>query len=777
MLSISLLPPVMVCGDVDRCVTMSSLGSIKVMIVRFLAGQPVRLYAAFTLTRLSLRRVVYHCVYLSPLATGVYDIERSDLGGNIGVLGNVTTDIESCGTSDQIVFLIIYFTGGHLTTTTTSVDNVGSPGESYTPLCSLLNPVSRWGDHMVAAITDFWCRLHTRMPEPPSCGLPLHIHVSTRNRGSKPVRIWKGLILRGLILEGILVFLVTLPLISGVVGHQINHYGFWCRLHTCTLEPSPCGLPLHIHVSTRNEGSKPVGNTKGSDIERFDLGGNIGVLGGHLTTTTTSIDNVGSLGESYTPLWSDIERFDLGENIGVLGNVTTDIGSYGSSDQGDHMVAAITGFWCHLHTRMPDPPLCGLPLHIHVSTRNRGSKPVGIWKGLILRGLILEGILAFLPHGCSHYGFWCRLHTRTPEPSPCGFPLHIHVSTRNGGSKPVGNTEGSDIERSDLGGNICVLGNVTTDIRSCGTSSQIVFFTLYFTVGHLTTTTTSIDNVGSDIERFDLGGNIDVLGNVTTDFGSCGTSDQDASFRKCDWKITDFLCNMVTEAMMNFSCFHCFRRRSLRNHVSSRGGHIVAAITGFWCRLHTHTPEPSPCGLPLYIHVSTRNGGSKPVGNTEGSDIERSDLGGNIDVLGNVTTDIGSCGTSEQVVFLIIYFTSGHLTTTTTSIDNVGSPGNLIRRYVGDLLLRSFDHNTTSIDNVGSPGGIFLGWSCIKRWRHRSNLVDDNSCTRSSTFNCSARDTWAKIVVTDNRRSKCHVYPSYSYRRCNFHSFLNSGFT
>ncbi|GJR69261.1 hypothetical protein Tco_0015326 [Tanacetum coccineum] len=142
------------------------------------------------------------------------------------------------------------------------------------------------------------------------------------------------------------------------------------------------------------------------------------------------------------------------------------------------------------------------------------------------------------------------------------------------------------------------------------------------------------------------------------------------------------------------------QERSLLNLVSWRGSHMIVAITGFWCRLHTHTPEPPSCGLPLHIYVSTRNEGSKRVGNTEGSDIERSDLGGNIGVLGNVTTDIGSCGTLDQVVFLILFFHR-----------------------------RSFDHNTTSVENVGSPGASSSAG-------HASNddvIVDDGSGTRSST--------------------------------------------
>ncbi|GKF33422.1 hypothetical protein Tco_0106622, partial [Tanacetum coccineum] len=159
-------------------------------------------------------------------------------------------------------------------------------------------------------------------------------------------------------------------------------------------------------------------------------------------------------------------------------------------------------------------------------------------------------------------GFWCRLHTHTPKPPLCGLPLHIHVSTRNGGSKPVGNTKGSNIERSDLRGNIGLLGNVTSDIRYYETSDQVVFLILYFTGGHLTTTATSIDNVGSPEESY--------------------------------------------------------IPRSLLNPVSWRDGHMVPAITGFGCRLHSCTPEPSSCGLPLHIHVSTRNGGSKPVGIRKG---------------------------------------------------------------------------------------------------------------------------------------------------------------
>ncbi|GJQ97567.1 hypothetical protein Tco_0008706 [Tanacetum coccineum] len=176
-----------------------------------------------------------------------------------------------------------------------------------------------------------------------------------------------------------------------------------------------------------------------------------------------------------------------------------------------------------------------------------------------------------------------------------------------------------DIETSDLGGNIGVLGNVTTDIASCGTSDQVVFLILYFTGGHLTTTTTSIDNVGSPEESY-----TPLCWRPLIVYYRMLLSDNATR------KLLVFLCNMVTEAMMNFSCVHCFRRRSLLNPVSWRGGHMVAAITGFWCRLHTHTPEPPSRGLPLHIHVSTRNGGSKLVGNTEGSDIERSDLGGNL---------------------------------------------------------------------------------------------------------------------------------------------------
>ncbi|GJV53439.1 hypothetical protein Tco_1449180 [Tanacetum coccineum] len=927
------------------------------------------------------------------------DIKKSDLGGNIvvlgnvttdmwscgtsnqvvflildiGVLGNVTTDIGSCETSDQVVFLIIYFTGGHLTTTITSIDNVGSPGESYTPLClrplivyyrmlhsenmtgKLLIFLCNTGGHMVAAITGFWCRLYTSTPEPPSCGLPLHIHVSTRNGYSKPVEntkgsdiersdlggnigvisgvvrhqiklffdyvfhrmllsenatgkllifyvIWaatwlqplwvfgaaftlvilslhreiyhciymfsfatgvvsrwgiqKGLIQRGLIFEGILVLLVMLPLISGVVGHHIKL--FFIPYFTC----------------------------------------------GHLTTTTTSFDNVGSPGESYAPLcWRPLivyYRMLLSENATGKLLIFYVI---------CHMVAAITGFWCRLHTHTPKPPSCGLPFHIHVSTRNGGSKParntegsdiersdlgrnIGVLGNVttdigscetsdqdasfrkrdgkitdFLCNMVTEAMMNF---SCVHCfwrrsllnliswrgghmvatitGFWCRLHTHTPEPSLCGLPLHIHVSPRNGGSKPVGNKEGSDIERSDLGRNIGLLGNVTTDIGSYETSDQVVFLIMYFTGGHLTTITTSIDNVaspnesymsrnggskpmgntkgfdierfdlggnigvlgghlttittsidnvgspgesytplcwrphivyyrmlllenvtgkiidffyviwgsnpvgntkGSDIKRSDLGGNIRVLGNVTTNIGSCGTSDQvDASFRKHDWKITNFLCNMVTEAMMNFSRVHCFRRRSLLNLVSWRGGHMVAAITGFWCCLHTRTPEPLSCDLPLHIHVSTRNGDGKPVGNTKGSHIEQSDLGRNIDALGNVTTDIGSCGTSDQVVFLIPYFTGDHLTTTTTFIDNVGSPGKAYVPLLTEAMMnfsRVHCFRRRSLLNLVSWRGGHMVAAITSFWcRLHTRKPEPSSCVLPLYIHVSTRNEGSK---------------------------------
>ncbi|GKC98236.1 hypothetical protein Tco_1168511, partial [Tanacetum coccineum] len=329
--------------------------------------------------------------------------------------------------------------------------------------------------------------------------------------------------------------------------------GFWCHLHSCTPEPSSCRLPLHIHVSTCNGGSKPVGNTEGSDIERSDLGGNIGVLG----NVTTDIGS--SPGESYTSLcWRPLVvyyRMLLSENRRSLLNPVF--------WRGNHMVAAIIGFWGSKpvgNTEGSDIKRSDLGGNIsvlggHLTTTATSIDNVGCsgesytplcWRPLIVyyRMLLSENatgkllIFYVICHMVAAItGFWCRLHTRTPEPPSCDLPLHMHVSTRNGGSKPVGNTEGSDIERSDLGGNIGALGNVTTDIGSCGTSDQVVFLISYFTSGHSTTTTTFIDNVGSpgkaytgskpmgntegsDIERFDIGRNIGVLGNVTTDIGS-----------------------------------------------------------------------------------------------------------------------------------------------------------------------------------------------------------------------------------------------------------------
>ncbi|GJS51920.1 hypothetical protein Tco_0625282 [Tanacetum coccineum] len=365
--------------------------------------------------------------------------------------------------------------------------------------------------------------------------------------------------------------------------------GFWCRLHTRTPDPPSRGLPLHIHVSTRNGGSKPVENTEGFDIERSNLGENIGVL----SSVATDIESCGTSDQAMVN-YSYVHCF---WRCSLLNPV---------SWWGGHMVAAITGFCFRLHTRTPEPSSCGLPFHIHVSTYNGGSKLVGNTKGSDIERSDLGRNIGVLGNVTTDIG-------------SCG--------TSDQGSKPVGNTKGSDIERSDLGGNIRVLGNVTTYIGSCGTSDQVVFLIMYFTSGHLTTTATSIDNVGSPEESYMLLCWRPLIVYYRMLFLENTTG-----------KLLIFLCNMVTEEMMNFSCIHCFLRRSLLNPISWRGGHMVAAITGFWSRLHTRMPKPSLCGLPLYIHVSTRNGGSKPVGNTEGSDIERYDLGVNIGVLGGHLT-------------------------------------------------------------------------------------------------------------------------------------------
>nr|GEU40131.1 hypothetical protein [Tanacetum cinerariifolium] len=101
-----------------------------------------------------------------------------------------------------------------------------------------------------------------------------------------------------------------------------------------------------------------------------------------------------------------------------------------------------------------------------------------------------------------------------------------------------------------------------------------------------------------------------------------------------------------------------------------------------------------------------------------GSTTLRSDLGGNVNVLGNVTIDIGSYGTPDQDVFsksqcvrppgfgTARAFERGHLTTTTTSVDNVGSLD-----------------TSSSAGHTSKDGVIDVG----------SNSVDEGSDTRSNT--------------------------------------------
>nr|GEU40130.1 copia protein [Tanacetum cinerariifolium] len=142
--------------------------------------------------------------------------------------------------------------------------------------------------------------------------------------------------------------------------------------------------------------------------------------------------------------------------------------------------------------------------------------------------------------------------------------------------------------------------------------------------------------------------------------------------------------------------------------------------------------------------------------------LRRSDLGGNVNVLGNFTTDIRSCGTSDQDVFskrqcvrppgFGIARASERLTIRRTPVRDVGQP---VHTLYGHLTT-----TTTYVDNVGSldvsssaghtskAGVIDVG----------SNSVDEGSGTRSNTSTgeyfihilLSSVSACRQIVVTDD---------------------------